>query len=111
MGNGIYTNTELVDSLIVDLNNLPKELINGQFIHACTLISYMAQKLANLKKMMDSDLQSKDDYIAKLKEELKKAGREIVECKPEEIETVIGNIMGKNDHKESQRMVGENAKD
>ena len=74
MTNGIYTNVELIDSIILDLNNLPKEVCNGQFIRACTLVSQMGQKLAALRKGVPEDIANKDKTIETLKEQLRNAG-------------------------------------
>ena len=86
MANGLYTNSELVDSIILDLNNLPKELIDGQFIQACSLITQMSQKLINLRKTIDSDLKSRDKTIENLKAEIRNLGGEVIDVKGEVLE-------------------------
>jgi len=78
MANGLFTNTELIDSLIIDLNALPKELINGQYIQFCTLVSQMGQKLVSLKKGVPADIESKNKIIEDLKEQLRNCGIEVV---------------------------------
>lgn len=85
MANGLYTNSELIQTLIVDLNNLIKEQMSGQYIQACTIVSQMTQKLVNLKKTVDRDMESKDQYIADLKQQLKDAGIEIIDMTEEEL--------------------------
>lgn len=84
MANGTYTNVELVDTLIVDLNNLPKELMDGQFIQFCTLVSQMGQKLINLRKGIKADIDSKNKIIEQLKAQLREAGAEVEDMTPEE---------------------------
>ena len=84
MAKGLYSNAELVDTIIVDLNNLTKELASGQYIQYCSLISRMGQKLANLRKSIDADLRHKDEMIETLKDELRVAGREVVDMTPAE---------------------------
>ena len=84
MANGIYTNTELVETLIVDLNNLVKEQINGQYINACGIIHQMAQKLINLRTGIKADLDGKDRKIEDLKESIRNLGGNIEEISPEE---------------------------
>ena len=84
MGKGVYTNSELIDSLIVDLNNLPKELIDGQFIQFCSIVSQMGQKLLNLRNGVKADLDGKNKVIERLKEQLRNAGAEYTEYTPEE---------------------------
>ena len=85
MAKGIYTNSELVDTIIVDLNNVLKEAVNGQFINACRIVTMMSQKLVNLKTTIDNDLKSRDQLIADLKNELRAAGREVIEVPEEEL--------------------------
>lgn len=75
MDKGLYNSEELIDSLIVDLNSLPKLLINGQFIHACDTVTKMGQKLGCLKKGIKDDIQSREDQI----EDLKKLNNELAE--------------------------------
>ncbi|MBO7624389.1 MAG: hypothetical protein J6S82_03675 [Bacteroidales bacterium] len=67
-GNGLYDNEGLCDSLIVDLNNLPKALMFGQNIQFCALIASMGQKLANLKKGIKSDLESERNKVKELQQ-------------------------------------------
>lgn len=84
MANGLYTNAELVDTLIVDLNNLPKYLIDGQNVLFCATVAQMGQKLSNLRDGITADLASKDKTIEQLKEALRNAGQEVVDYTPEE---------------------------
>lgn len=70
MANGLLTNEELIDSLIIDLNNIPKLLINGQGILFCSTISSIGQRLANLKNALKDDLENKNKVIEELKREL-----------------------------------------
>ena len=86
MANGLYTNSELVDSIILDLNNLPKELIDGQFIQGCSLIAQMSQKLINLRQTIDNDLKSRDETIESLKREIRNLGGEVIDVKGEVLE-------------------------
>ena len=79
MANGLYTNSELVDTIIADLNRIIKEALNGQYIEACCHVTQAAQKLVNLRTNIDKDLKSRDDTIESLKRELRAAGREIIE--------------------------------
>ena len=79
MANGLYTNSELVDTIIADLNRIIKEALNGQYIEACCHVTQAAQKLVNLRTNIDKDLKSRDNTIENLKRELRAAGREIIE--------------------------------
>lgn len=71
---GLYTNTELVDTLIVDLNNLLKEQASGQYIQACGIVVQMTQKLTNLKSAIVSELANKDEKIEALKNTIRELG-------------------------------------
>lgn len=66
-GKGFYNNEGLIDSLIVDVNNLFKCLASGQYMQYQNISVRMVQKLANLKTGIKSDLESKDKIIADLR--------------------------------------------
>lgn len=55
-GKGLLDNDGVCDSLLLDLNKLPKLLIDGQFIQFCTIVSGMAQRIVNLKSGIKNDL-------------------------------------------------------
>lgn len=67
-GKGLVDNEGVCDSLVFDLNSLEKLLINGQLIQFCAKVAEMAVKLANLKKGIKADLDSKDKIIEELKQ-------------------------------------------
>lgn len=67
-GRGFYDNVGLCDSLQVDLNNLIKQAVSGQFIQCSATVVSMSQKLTNLKKGIVEELKSKDEIIEELKE-------------------------------------------
>ena len=96
MAKGLYTNSELVDSLINDLNNLLKEALNGQYIQACCAVHVMAQKLLNLRKTIDADLENRNQVIEKLKRELRETGHEVQEIPIENLMTKDGAENGGN---------------
>lgn len=85
MANGLYSNSEIVDSLIADLNTVIKETASGQYLQACCYITGMVQKLTNLRRTIDNDLKNRDETIEQLKRELRSAGREIVDVAPEKL--------------------------
>ena len=66
-GKGLMDNEGLCDSLIIDLNNISKQLMTGQYIQFCTLVVSMSQKLINLKKGITNDMQSMKDKLEELK--------------------------------------------
>ena len=84
MAKDIMTNTELVESLILDLNSLPKKMIDGQYIHFCSTVYQMAQKLINLRNTINNDLKNRDETIETLKEELRAAGHDVVDMTPQQ---------------------------
>ena len=84
MANGTYTNSEIIGSLINDLNELIKSQTAGEHIKACSLVVGMTQKLVNLRKTIDDDIKSREETISHLKEQLRSAGVEIVEVSMEE---------------------------
>ena len=99
MANGLYTNSELLDSIIVDLDNLLKALFTGQFIKVCAIVTGMAQKLSNLRKSLDNDLKNREETIEALKQELKNAGRGVQDMTPREF---IGKLV-KTENKEGEQ--------
>lgn len=82
MANGLYNNTELVDSIIVDLNSLLKEQISGQYIGACNIVTQITQKLINLKQGIVNDLKAKDEKIETLKGCIKDCGGDVLDNVP-----------------------------
>ena len=66
-GKGLMDNEGLCDSLIVDLNNLLKVLIDGQFVKFCALIVGMVQKISNLKKGISDEMNLMKEKVDELK--------------------------------------------
>jgi hypothetical protein len=73
-GKGLYDSQGLCDSLLNDLNRIPRILMDGQNIQFCAVIQSMAQRLVMLKKGIKADLESKDKII----EDLKAANDELI---------------------------------
>ena len=84
MQKGLYNSEELIDTIIVDMNNMIKEALSGQYVQICYIVTGMTQKLMNLKKGIDADLASKDKVIEQLKDQLRAAGAEVEDMAPEE---------------------------
>ena len=84
MANGLLTNTELIESLLVDLNEFLKQQINGQFIQASCIVAKMSQKLINLRATIDNDLKNREKTIETLKKELRHCGVDIQDMTPQE---------------------------
>lgn len=91
MGNGIYTNAELVGSLINDLNELLKFQSVGQHLQAAAVVTGMVQKLANLQKNIDNDLKNRDEIIDDLKARLRACGQEVIEVPADEYAKELKN--------------------
>lgn len=73
-GKGLLDNEGLIDSLIVDTNNLVKDLVSGQYVQFSRTIVYMIQKLANLKNNLKIEISSRDNEIALLRSQLQEIG-------------------------------------
>lgn len=74
-GKGLYDNEGICDTLINDLNALPKVLMNGQYIQFCAMVASMAQRLVNLKKGIKNDMDSLKNRL----EELKRMNNDLIE--------------------------------
>lgn len=85
MSNGFMSNSELIDSVIFDLNNVLKEQLNGQYIQACCYVTKISQKLLNLRNTIDNDLKNREETIEKLKEQLRRCGCNIIDMTAQEI--------------------------
>jgi hypothetical protein len=66
-GKGLFDNEGLCDTILNDLNNLFRQLMNGQYLTACTVATNMAQKLINLKQGIKNDTESLKSNIEELK--------------------------------------------
>ena len=84
MAKGTYTNSELIDTIIVDINNMIKEALSGQYVQICYIVTTITQKLMNLKKGIDADIDSKNKVIEQLKEQLRNLGQDIEDLSAEE---------------------------
>lgn len=84
MANGLYTNSELIETIIDDLNTFLMFQVSGKHVQACAIVTGMAQKLMNLRNTIDNDIKNRDETIKKLKDALRECGHEIVELPPEE---------------------------
>lgn len=84
MAKGLYTNSELVDTIINDLNTFLRLQAGGQHLQACAIVTGMAQKLVNLRTTIDNDLKNRDQTIEMLKERLRDCGQEVIEVPAEQ---------------------------
>ena len=79
MSKGVYTNSEIIETILDDLNNYIKLQCAGQHLQACVILTGITQKLTNLHNSIDNDLKNRDETIEILKAELRKRGVETVE--------------------------------
>lgn len=66
-GGGLFDAIGLIDTLIIDCNDLPRHLMTGHYVAFCTKIVEMVQKLSQLKKGVNYDLKSRDEQIKQLR--------------------------------------------
>ena len=85
MANRIYNNSELVETILNDLNDYMKANATGQYVQACIIMGNVAQKLVNLRNGIDADIKNKDEIIENLKTELRNRGVDIIEVPAEEL--------------------------
>ena len=85
MASGIYTNSELIETILNDLNDYMKAQAHGQYVQACIVVSNIAQKLVNLRNTIDNDLKNRDETIEHLKDELRKRGVDIIDVPAEQL--------------------------
>ena len=80
----MYTNSELIGSILTDLNEMMKYQAAGQFIQATTVFVGIVQKLVQLRQHIDDDMKNRDETIQSLKDELRACGREVVDIPADE---------------------------
>ena len=95
MANGIYKADELIDSMIIDVNDGLKNLINGQYIVFAGAMNNIASKLLALKKGIADDLAHKNETIEQLKEQLRRSGVELTDIPIDQL-VKEGTDNGKN---------------
>ena len=65
-GGGLYDAVGLIDTLLVDCNEIVKMLVGGRYLEFSAKVVEMVQKLTKLRNGVDSDIKSKDALIADL---------------------------------------------
>ena len=76
---GVYTNSELIDSIFADLNSLMKYHMIGEHVMACAIMTGISQKLMKLKEGVERDMKNREETIEQLKDELRACGREVID--------------------------------
>ena len=74
-GKGLYDNEGLCDSILLDLNNLMKHIVSGQYFQFCSDVTTIAQKVVNLKDGIKKDMDSMKEKV----DELKRMNDDLVE--------------------------------
>ena len=77
MANGLYSNEELIESLILDCNNAVNAVIGNNGIQWCKIMLDMVVKLTNLKNGIVNDMKNREETITMLTQRLKDAGMEV----------------------------------
>ena len=80
----MYTNSELIGSILTDLNEMMKYQAAGQFLQATSVFVGIVQKLVQLRQHIDDDMKNRDETIQSLKDELRACGREVVDIPADE---------------------------
>ena len=75
-GGGLFDSDGIIDTLIVDCNEIPKALSSGEYVRFCNIIVQMVQRLALLRSGIKNDAESMRKQIEELKEILHKQGGE-----------------------------------
>lgn len=57
-GDGLLDFEGLIDTLVVDCNELPKAIFTGQNVRFCALVVQMVQRLSLLKQGVKNDIES-----------------------------------------------------
>jgi hypothetical protein len=89
--NGLYNHTELIDSIMKDLNSLMKYHMIGEHVAACSVMTGISQKLLRLKEGVGNDIKNRDETIETLKNALRECGHEIIEVSPDDYAKEVNN--------------------
>ena len=65
-GKGILDNCGLIDTLIMDCNELPRAMMSGHYVGFCAKIVEMVQKLSRLKDGVQQDTKELQNRIREL---------------------------------------------
>ena len=66
-GGGLYDNEGLVDTIILDCNELIKMLFSGRYIEFCATLVAMVQKLGSLKNGIKNEKAAAREQMADLR--------------------------------------------
>ena len=91
----IYSNSELIGTILSDLNVALQAQAGGEYVKACAVFTGITQKLVNLKKTIDDDLKNRDETIATLKNSLREHGVEVIDIPAAEYVKALEKENGK----------------
>ena len=74
---GLFDSNGLIDTLIVDCNELLKLLIAGRYVGFCAKLVEMIQKLSNLQQGVQQDTKSKQERIDSLTAEVENLSKQL----------------------------------
>ena len=98
-GDGLYTNEELIDTIILDINNIGKQIASANYLGVCNTVVHIVQKLTNLKNGIVNDMKHKNEVIEDLKAQLRLYNPELTDVTPEQFLEDLkkdGEINGKD---------------
>ena len=84
-GRGLFDAEGLIDSLIVDTNEMVKSIVGGNYIGWCKYNVQMVQKLAALKKGVTEEQTEQEKQIEELRKEIDEMARRIMEYQKKEV--------------------------
>lgn len=58
---------EIIDSIILDCNNLAKHLFSGEYIAFCGLLTQIVRKMMQLRETIKTELEIKNKIIDEMK--------------------------------------------
>ena len=69
-GGGLFDAEGLIDTLLIDCNDLPGALMQGRNVQFCSIIVQMVQKLSNLRKGVKADMDAMQAIIEEQKAQI-----------------------------------------
>ena len=83
-GKGLFTNEELIDTIILDINSVGKYIMSSNYVGVCNTVVHIVQKLTNLKDGIKNDMKHKDEVIEDLKQQLRLYNPDLTEVTPKQ---------------------------
>ena len=83
-GGGLMDAEGLIDTLIIDCNEIPKSLCSGMYIQFCAKMVEMVQKLSALKEGVTGSFKINDERIQELRAQNDELRQRIIEYQEKE---------------------------